>query len=103
MSVGFAFPGGEAQHLAHKSRSSLMDADVIVFEPESHFYEPPSYQGPNTYQGKPALHERRAFELRERTSHWKRELLTALESGKTVFAFLVEPADCFVDTGQRTY
>ena len=79
---------------------SLLDADVVVFKPDmsdmyGYYYE--------HYQGKPSLSEDASFELKERLDHWRRELSTALASGKTVFVFLSDLQEVFVDSGQRQY
>ena len=83
-SIGFTFPGNTAEYLSFDSEQSLLDADIIVFNPDiSNIYNTHSY-----YQGKKRLHDSCSFKLKENTSHWRRELLTAFNSGKTIFIFL---------------
>ncbi len=75
ISTGYEIPGFSDRRYDYWSDQSLLDGDVIVFEPDR-FYEGVS---------KPSFDESSAFKLKENTRHWHRELSTALEYGKTVF------------------
>lgn len=97
-SVGYLFPGGDIEVLPFESKQSLLDADVIVFEPTlGHIWST------DTYQGKPSLSEGYSFQVREGLAHWRRELKEALDAGKVIFVFLAQPREVFVDTGRREY
>jgi hypothetical protein len=66
----------------------LLDGDIVIFEPRIG-----SYSGLGAlWSGstRPVLLEEDAFQLARDTSHWRAELLVALEAGKTVFVFVPE-------------
>ncbi len=97
--IEFQVPGPVADYVSFDSGVSLLDWDIILFQPDVHafleYYE--------THQGKPALFESSSFRLRERVQHWRREIRDAVAAGKTVIVFLSELTEVFIDTGERTY
>lgn len=99
LAVGFECPGGEIEYLPADSDRSLLDADIIIFQPgipQGHF----SYE---SYNGKALLTESGSFEAVEQASHWRSELRAALQAGKTVLIFLSRPKDVFVYSGSKSY
>lgn len=98
LSVGFEFPGGVVEGVELESDRSLLDADIIVFEPgiPHKFYT-------ETFQGKPSLSDESSFRAREAIAHWRSEILASIEAGKLVVVFLAAPVDVYADTGQRQY
>jgi hypothetical protein len=45
LSIGFQFPGGEVDFAGFQSDQSLLDADIVVFEPSLRvFYGSRTYQ-----------------------------------------------------------
>jgi hypothetical protein len=98
LSIGFEFPGGEIEQLELTSDRSLLDADIIVFEPEV-----PYRHASETYLGKPCLSEEASFRARESLAHWQRELAAAFDAGKLIVVLLAKPEDVYVDTGQKNY
>jgi hypothetical protein len=99
-SVGFAYPDEDVEQLEYLSDRSVLDADIIVFEPSL----PPAYGDSRlTYEGKRVLTETASFRLREAAAHWKSELEAALADGKTIVVYLVPPDEVKLDTGGRTY
>jgi len=97
-SVGYPFPGGEVEQFDFDSKQTLLDADIIVFEPTLG-----NYYAPSTYKGKPSLSEQSSFETQEALSHWRTELKAAFEAGKVIFVFLAEPIQVFIHTGKKEY
>lgn len=95
LSVGFGFPGNEAEYVPFRSDRSLLDADVIIFEPDIMS----DYSVKKLHMGKPLLYESDSFFLVENIAHWHAELKTAFEAGKTIFVFLSKPQTVFVYTG----
>jgi hypothetical protein len=55
------------------------------------------------YLGKPSLSESASFKLKEAANHWRRELRSALEVGKSVVVFLTDETEMYIDTGERRY
>jgi len=98
-SVGCEVPGGSAECLPLDSRASLLEWDIILFNPDIQTY----MTWADSYQGKPALSESRSASLSESTLHWQRELADATKAGKTVFFLLSELQEVYVDTGERQY
>jgi hypothetical protein len=93
ISIEYEIPGFSDDHYEYSSDQSLLDADVIVFQPIE-FDE--SY-------GKPSYDESGAFWLREATGHWKRELSTALEYGKTIFLIFRKFQNASLHTGNKDF
>ena len=98
-SVGFEIPGDDAEYMSFRSNQSLLDADIIVFEP-SFIGE---YGLEKYYSGNRLLTESDSFKIVEDISHWRSELKTAFESGKTVFIFLSSLEEGYRYTGEKQF
>lgn len=101
ITIGFDIPGFSENYFPYSSSQSLLDADIIVFEPDFSSYHT-DYLNPY-YQGKPSYDENESFRLKEDTRHWHTEISTALQDGKTVFVFMGKYEEVFVHTGQKQY
>jgi len=99
ITVEFEILGNSSLHAAFSSDQSLLDYDIIVFRPNISTYISWSEQ----CQGKPSLKESKAFRLREQAVRWRQELRNAFDHGKTIFIFMSELQEVFLDTGQREY
>ena len=99
ISIGFEIPGHSNCYHSYNSSQSLLDADIVVFEPELYHY----YTNSSTYQGKECLDENRSFQLKEDTKHWRSEISTAIQDGKTVFIFMDQYKEIFVHTGKKEF
>src|SRR5689334_9897734 len=98
--IGFEIPGHSSQYISLASEKSLLDYDVILFRPDiSEFTRWASEH----YQGKLSLSEDTSFRLRQSASRWRQALIDAFEHGKTVFIFLPEIVEVFLDSGERQY
>jgi hypothetical protein len=91
LSVGFDFPGGEAECIPFHSDQSLLDADLIVFEPRILR----CYYSLRKHHGKPLLGQTESVEVIEDITHWQSELDIALDSGKTIILFLPKLEDFY--------
>jgi hypothetical protein len=101
LAVGIDIPGGDVQYVPLTDNQSLADGDIVVIEPDiAPFY---GYFPTDSFQGKPSLSESASFRLKEGIQHWQREISSGLAAGKSIFVFLKELQEVFVDTGQRTY
>jgi hypothetical protein len=98
--VGIDIPADGVKFVRFDSDTSLLDADIIVFNPDISGMYGYNYEH---YQGKPCLSDHASFELKERLDHWRRQLNEATNAGKTVFIILSEKKELFVDSGQRQY
>lgn len=99
VSVGFEIPAGDATYASFESRVSLLDWDIVLFRPDIGSF----IDFRSSFQGKPSLDEHSSFRLKELCEHWRREIKQAIEAGKTVFIFLSELQEVYIDTGKREY
>ena len=98
MSVGIEIPGDAAEYVSFNSSRSLLDADIIIFEPRLEYN---TDRLESTYQGKPALSDRSSVQTRAAIQHWRSELKHAIEAGKTVFIFLPAPEEVYANVGTQ--
>ncbi len=98
MSVGFSFPGGDVEFVTFEDERSLLDADIIIFEPS--LGTPHAF---SMYQGKSLIEEHASFRVKAALAHWRRELQDALSAGKVVIVYLARPIDAFVHTGNKSF
>ena len=99
--VGFNIPGNDSTYLSFNSLSSLLDADIIVFQGKIDFgiYNTDYFN--KTYLGKPSLDEKSSFTLKEYSTHWYNELNNAYKAGKTIFIILNKRTEVYVKTGDK--
>lgn len=101
ITIGYKLPGHSDWYLAYSTNQSLLDADIIVFQPDfSDYALDPFYP---RFEGKPSYELNASFRLQEDGHYWRRELSIALEAGKTIFVFFRRFQDVFVHTGNKTY
>ena len=100
MSVGTEIPGDVAEYVPFNSSRSLLDADIILFEPRLD-YDTDRLR--STYQGKPSLSDRSSVQTRAAIKHWRSELKHAIEAGKTIFIFLPAPEEVYANTGTQNF
>ena len=100
LTVGCKIPGEFGDFVDLRSQVSLFDADFVVIEPAIDYWQF-GYQ--EQYQGKPTLTDNGSFKLKEAIAHWRKELVDYLDSGRTVFMFMSDLEEVFVDTGLREY
>ncbi|WP_218398533.1 hypothetical protein [Alteromonas lipotrueae] len=100
VSIGMEIPGADIKTLSMKSKSSLLDFDIIIIDPAIDDFYGYSYED---YQGKPCLDDTNSFRLKEHIEHWRREILEAVKAGKNVFLYLNEEEEVFIATGQKSY
>ncbi len=96
--VGFELPGEEFEYVKFESDQTLLDADIVLFEPTLG-----DYTTARMYNGKAVLGEHSSFRTTEQLGHWRAEIASAVDAGKLVIAFLVKPIDCYRDTGQKEF
>lgn len=100
VSVGVDIPGGQSKSTYLKSKLSLLDFDIAIFNPTIFdFY----YMTFDDYMGKPCLSDTNSFELKEHLEHWRREIADAVRSGKTVFVLLNSVQEVYIATGEKTF
>jgi hypothetical protein len=98
LSVGYDIPGRSEFFLPFDSDRSLLDGDVIVFQPTFRQFD--AYQ---TFQGKPSFSDDASASVHEHCKRWRHEIKEALKAGKTVFVFLPQLEEVFVHLGHKTF
>lgn len=101
ISIGYEIPGHSDLMVDYSSNKSILDGDLIVFAPDFSGYS--LHPSNESYNGKPRYGDDDSFRLREDTIHWKSELATALQAGKTIFVFFVQFRESYVYSGRREY
>ncbi len=100
LTVGMNVSADDIKFAGFDSKISLHDWDIIIFYPDISFY----YElTDNTFNGKPALSETFFVSLKEQAEHWRREILNAFNSNKTIIVILNEVQEIYIDTGERKY
>jgi hypothetical protein len=96
--IGFALPGEEFHYIPFDSDQSLLDADIILFEPgfKRHYTS-------EEYNGIPLFNKSDSHRVYENLSHWRSELAGAVNAGKLVIIFLKKPLIYFRYTGQQNF
>lgn len=94
-------PGENVEYVSLTDNQPLADGDIVVIEPDIDPFC--DYFCDSSFQGKLSLSESSSFRLKEGILHWQREITSSLAAGKTIFVFLKESQEVFVDSGQRTY
>ncbi|MCW8409787.1 hypothetical protein OQJ13_12485 [Legionella sp. PATHC035] len=97
LSIGFKLASDNVEYGEYHDEISLLDWDIILFKPKTHFYSI------GEYQGKPSLSDQDSFKTKEISEHWRKQINEALIHGKTVIIYLEELCDFYIDTGQRSY
>lgn len=101
ISISYEIPGHSDLSHNYSTNQSLLDADLVLFEPDFSSYNLDGYD--SYYNGKPCYDKYDSFQLQENTIHWKKELSTALKSGKTVFVFFRKFKESYIYTGRKEF
>jgi hypothetical protein len=96
--VGFDLPGDEFEYVPFNSEQSLLDADIVLYEPSLG-----GYRGFEEYNGRPLLTHDGSVRIVENIRHWKSELAAATNAGKLVIVYLAKPQYCYRYTGQQQF
>ena len=91
ITIGYEIPGHSDRHFAFSSNQSILDADIVVFEPDF-----TDYAVERRYESKLLYNRESSIQLQEDSQRWRKELLTALEAGKTVFVFFKEFEEIYI-------
>lgn len=86
-SLNFYYVNEDFYSVSYFSRTSLLDADIVIVSPHHYLDEFPKGKG-YSIAGEASFH---AFS--EAIDHWKNELNNALIGGKTVIFFLEQPQE----------
>jgi hypothetical protein len=92
--VGFELPGSEFEYIPFNSDQTLLDADIILFEPSFAEYEPTEW-----YQGTRLFGNTMSQNLVTSLLHWQGELKSAMDAGKLIIIYATKPLEYYVYTG----
>lgn len=98
--VACEIPGGVGQYVDIDSRTSLLDADFVLFTPTLGLSV---LDYGDSFQGKPSLSDYTSFQIQDMVIHWGRELNEFLNAGKTVFLIMSDREDVYVRTGEKEH
>jgi hypothetical protein len=96
--VGFDLPGDDFEYISFDSDRTLLDADIILFEPTLG-----SCDTSGSYSGRPLLTERSSFRTKQQLDHWRSEIVTAVQAGKLVIVYLTKPIEYYRHTGEKQF
>lgn len=96
LSVGYNIPGFSDSYVRFDSDRSLLDADVILFQPTLRDYTTDGY-----FRGKRRLSDHDSPSATEHCRRWSEELSEALKAGKTVIVFLSPLEDVYTNLGRK--
>lgn len=97
--VGFELPGDDFEYVKFNSDQTLLDADIILFEPSLGDYRAEG----DYYNGRPVLGQHSSFAVKERLDHWRSEIVAAVNAGKLVIIYLAKPIECYRYTGEKQF
>jgi hypothetical protein len=89
--VGFNLPGDEFEYIPFDSDQTLLDADIILFEPGLGS----NFSG-KEHDGKQIV----SSSVKSRLDHWRSEIIAAVDAGKLVVIYLARPIDGYRFTGE---
>jgi len=96
--IGCSFPGDEFEDIDFNSDATLLDANIILFEPTLG-----NAWGTESYGGKMLLSENSSFIVKQHLDHWRSEIVAAVNAGKLVIVYLSKPIVCYRHTGEKRY
>ena len=96
--VGFDLPGDDFEYIDFNSDRTLLDADVILFEPTLGHYDTSG-----SYNGRPLLTEHSSFNTKQQLDHWRSEIVAAVQADKLVIVYLAKPIEYYRHTGQKQF
>lgn len=98
--VGFDLPGSEFEYIKFDSDQTLLDADIVLYEPTLGHC---SFEHGEGYSGKAILSHSSSFSAKARLDHWRAEIVAAVNAGKLVLVYLAKPVEYCRYTGERQF
>jgi hypothetical protein len=95
LTIGIEIPGYNESYRDFGSRTSLHDANLIIFCPNIKY----DYSG-GYHQGKPKFSEYDSIRIQKETDHWRNEISSALSAGQTVVCIIPTLEEFLVYTGK---
>ncbi len=102
LALGCLVNQDETDHATFRSATSLLDYDVVIWDPLSTIDEYRLDPFNNMYRGLPSLSENDSARIVEDIARRRGEFSSMLELGRTLIIFGAGPQRCYVYTGQQT-
>lgn len=96
--VGFNLPGDDFEYVPFHSDRSLLDADIVLFEPGFGATVPLE-----DYEGTDLFSKSASPRVIQQLSHWKSELISFVNGGNLAVIYLKKPLRYYVYTGEKSY
>jgi len=96
--VGFDLPGEEFEYIEFDSDQTLLDADIVLFQPQLQYHFSDEQHG-----GRRLLTEHRSHSAKRQLDHWRSEISAAVNAGKLVIVYLTKPIEGYRYTGDTQY
>jgi len=100
LTIGFQLSDKNTEFCEFDSDLSLLDWDIILFKPDIMDY---IHSRESMFQGKPCLSDDKSFQLKSQSEHWRREIKSAVDSGKLVIIYLSELTELSIATGENRF
>ena len=103
VSIGRRFPLKEVRHFDFRSEYTLLDYDLVLWDPGTLLYEYSSDGRYSRYRGYLSLNSHDSVSIIEDRERRKAELVDLIKLGRTVVMFVPTPTKFYIDTGQRSF
>ena len=97
--VGVVLPTEEIDDYSFEFKTSLSDADIVIFDPENFLYGLKNQS--EKFRGKDTFTIDSSFDIYSYDKHWKKEITDFLSVGRTVFLHLSQKQDYYIQTGRK--
>lgn len=99
--IGFVIPSdNENDYIRLDSLTSLSEYDTVVINPS---FIGTEYSSDSSHNGKSCYNHNSSRKINEHSEHWKREIISFLKTGKTIFINLDECKNFYIQTGRTNY
>jgi len=99
--INFTFPSNEDDQLRLDGFGSLSEVEIAVFYLSFYGCHYNDDSSNSTYRGKRLLNQESSTKLLEHIVHWKREVESFLNHGKTLILFLEQKETLYIHTGDK--
>lgn len=100
LTIGFNVVDDDVENVKFDSKMSVSEWDIMIFFPDiSDYYK----FADDSFKDKPALSKSYYHQLKDQADHWRKEILAAFNSNKTIIILLNELQEIYIDSGERKY
>ena len=103
LSIGTKFHHEDVAHDDFGSGTSLLDYDLLIFDPSVLIDEYWSHGKINTFTGYPVIDDRNSVRLKTDIRRRQSEMYEMLKQGRTIFVFTPPPQRCHIAPDEREH